>query len=203
MNTFETLLSGQGFRFIAGVDEAGRGPLAGPVAAAAVIFKTGVYPPGIKDSKKLSPRRREELFYKICENALSVGLGIVNEKTIDKINIFQAAHLAMIRAVRSLETKPDFILFDGNLAPASGIKQKAVPGGDSKSVSIAAASIIAKVTRDRIMAGYDVRFPGYGFGQHKGYPTRSHIESLMKLGPCKIHRLSFRPVAEAIKTPAA
>lgn len=197
MTSMEAGLSAKGFELVAGVDEAGRGPLAGPVVAAAVIFKHGRYPSGVRDSKLLTPRLREEVFLRICSEAVSVGVGIVNEQTIDKMNILKATHLAMLRAVSSLERKPDFILIDGIFAPGSGIPQKAVAGGDSKSISVAAASIVAKVSRDRMMLEHDRRFPGYGFSEHKGYGTRNHIENLMKLGPCGIHRMSFRPVAEA------
>lgn len=200
MTSIETGLLKKGFRLIAGVDEAGRGPLAGPVVAAAVVFEKDKYPSGIKDSKQLSPELRDEIFYKICEKACCVGVGIVNEEIIDRINILQAAHMAMLKAISGLEAKPDFVLIDGILAPRTGFAQKAVVGGDSKSISIAAASIIAKVSRDRIMVEHDARFPEYGFSGHKGYGTRAHIESLQKFGPCRIHRKSFRPVAEALKT---
>ncbi len=199
MTTIEAGLLAKGFRMIAGVDEAGRGPLAGPVVAAAVVFEKGKYPSGIRDSKQLSPKLRDELFYKICEKASAVGVGIVNEDTIDRINILQAAHMAMLKSIASLEAKPDFVLIDGILAPRSGFPQKAVVSGDSKSISIAAASIIAKVSRDRIMVELDARFPEYGFSGHKGYGTKAHMESLKKFGPCRIHRKSFRPVAEALK----
>lgn len=200
MLSIEAGLFKKGFRLVAGVDEAGRGPLAGPVVAAAVVFEQDKYPAGIRDSKQLSPKLRDELFLKICEKALGVGVGIVNEQTIDRINILQAAHSAMLKAIASLEKKPDFVLIDGILAPKSSFPQKAVAGGDSKSISIAAASIIAKVSRDRIMMEHNARFPEYGFGEHKGYGTRAHMESLRKFGPCRIHRKSFRPVAEALKS---
>ncbi len=199
MTSIETGLMAKGFRLIAGVDEAGRGPLAGPVVAAAVVFEKDKYPSGIRDSKQLSPKLRDEIFYKICEKACGVGVGIVNEETIDRINILQAAHMAMLKAISGLEAKPDFVLIDGIMAPRTGFAQKAVVGGDSKSISIAAASIIAKVSRDRIMLEHDARFPEYGFSGHKGYGTKAHMESLQKFGPCRIHRKSFRPVAEALK----
>ena len=202
MTSFETGLAARGYKLIAGVDEAGRGPLAGPVVAAAVIFRKDDYPAGIRDSKQLSPKLRDEIFYKICGKACCVGVGIVNEAVIDRINILQASHLAMRRAIDSLESKPDFVLIDGILAPRSGFPQRAVVKGDSKSITIAAASIIAKVSRDRIMVEYDARFPTYGFSAHKGYGTKTHIENLRKFGPCTIHRKSFRPVAEAMKRQA-
>ncbi len=199
MLPYEARFIDKGFKLIAGVDEAGRGPLAGPVVAAAVILSPGKYPSGVRDSKQLSPSLRESLFYDICAASLAVGIGIVNERIIDRINILQATHLAMLKAIQNLETKPDFVIIDGILAPKTGLPQKAVPGGDSKSVSIGAASIIAKVSRDRMMVKHDINFPGYGFAKHKGYGTREHIESIRKLGPCSIHRMTFKPVAEAAR----
>ncbi len=193
----ENRIRAEGFERIAGVDEAGRGPLAGPVVAAAVILSRNSYPRGIRDSKQLSPKQREDLFYRICEKAEAVGIGIISEKVIDRVNILKATHLAMRRAVSSLELKPDFVLIDGIVAPKTGFPQKAIVDGDARSITIAAASIIAKVARDRIMVEQDGIYPQYGFAQHKGYGTRSHLENLAKYGPCLIHRLSFRPVAEA------
>ncbi len=203
LTALEAGLAAKGFKLIAGVDEAGRGPLAGPVVASAVIFENSEYPSGIRDSKQLSPKLRDKIFYEICEKACSVGVGIVNEDIIDRINILQATHLAMTRAIHSLEKKPDFVLFDGVPAPGSGFPQKAVVGGDRRSITIAAASIIAKVSRDRIMLEHDSRFPEYGFSAHKGYGTKAHIDNLQKFGPCRIHRKSFRPVAEALKITGA
>lgn len=197
MTLIESGLASKGFNCVAGVDEAGRGPLAGPVVAAAVVFEHGRYPSGVRDSKLLTPRLREEAFLRICDKALSVGVGIVSQDAIDRINILKATHMAMMRAIFSLEKRPDFVLIDGIFAPGTGIPQKAVVGGDARSISVAAASIIAKVSRDRLMAEHDRRFPGYGFSRHKGYGTRDHIENLRRLGPCGIHRMSFRPVAEA------
>ena len=196
--SFERAAWDEGHKLIAGVDEVGRGPLAGPVVAAAVIFESEEeIPCGIKDSKALSPKRREELFPMICEKASAVGLGIVSEKVIDRINILHAAHRAMRRAIASLSIEPHLCLIDGLRVPGLKWLQKPIVDGDKMSVSIAAASIIAKVTRDRIMVGQDMVYPQYGFAKHKGYGTRAHIAALKKYGPCKIHRFSFRPVREA------
>ena len=189
----------KGFRLVAGVDEAGRGPLAGPVVAAAVIFNPGASPDGIKDSKQLTPARSEKLFFNICEKAVAVGVGIVSEKVIDRINILRASQLAMRKALAGLNIRPDFMLIDGMRVPRITGAQKAIPDGDKLSVSIAAASIIAKVTRDRIMVEQDSVHPQYGFASHKGYGTRAHFSALEKYGPCKIHRFSFRPVREATR----
>ena len=196
-NLLEEEAWAKGFKLVAGIDEAGRGPLAGPVVAGAVVFKRGKIPDGIKDSKQLSSVRREELFFKICSAAVAVGVGIVNEKVIDRINILRATYRAMQRAVAGLNIKPDFMLIDGMRVPQIAGHQKAIPDGDRISVSIAAASIIAKVTRDRIMVEQDSIHPQYGFAKHKGYGTRAHINALAKYGPCKIHRFSFRPVRES------
>lgn len=189
----------EGFCLVAGVDEVGRGPLAGPVVAAAVVFRHGEYLDGVRDSKQLSSKRREEFFLKICERAVGVGLGIVSEKVIDRINILRATQQAMRRAVASLDVKPDLVLVDGMRIPQLNTPQKAIPGGDRISVSIAAASIIAKVTRDRMMLEQDGIYPQYGFASHKGYGTRKHLAALAGHGPCKIHRFSFRPVRMAAK----
>jgi ribonuclease HII len=167
--------------------------------AAAVIFPPNEYPDGVRDSKQLSSKRREEFFLKICERAVGVGLGIVSEKVIDRINILRAAQQAMRRAVASLDVEPDLVLVDGMGVPRLGALQKAIPGGDRISVSIAAASIIAKVTRDRMMLEQDGVYPQYGFASHKGYGTRKHLAALAGHGPCKIHRFSFRPVRMAVR----
>ncbi len=188
----------RGVELVAGVDEAGRGPLAGPVVAAAVIFKPGEVPDGIRDSKELSPKRREELFSQICEKAAATGLGIVSEKVIDRINILRGTHQAMRRAIASLNLRPGISLIDGMSVPGGDWLQEPIVNGDKVSVSIAAASIIAKVTRDRIMLEQDRVYPQYGFASHKGYGTRAHMAALKKYGPCKIHRFSFRPVREAV-----
>jgi ribonuclease HII len=180
-----------GYFHVAGIDEAGRGPLAGPVIAAAVIFPKNLKPFDVDDSKKLSPKKREELFDKIIEKALAIGIGSCDEKMIDEINILQATYRAMSHAIAAASISSDYILVDGWEIPNLKIPQTAIIKGDQKCFSIAAASIIAKVTRDRIMTEYDKKFPAYFFAQHKGYPTRQHIEAIEKQGFCEIHRTSF------------
>ncbi len=180
-----------GFRVIAGVDEAGRGPWAGPVVAAAVILPQDASLPGLNDSKKLSPARREELFDRINAAALSVGVEAVGQDIIDSINILQATYRAMRGALQKLALPADIVLVDGYPIPGLDAKQKGIFGGDGKSASIAAASIIAKVTRDRIMSGLSADYPRYGFDKHKGYGTSGHLEALKRYGPCPIHRRSF------------
>ncbi len=180
---------------VAGVDEAGRGPLAGPVVAACVVLPRDFLVPGVNDSKKLTPKKRETLFDQILENAREVGIGIVDERTIDRVNILNASLRAMWEAVNKLKNPPQFILVDGNQRiPHLGLPQMPVVKGDSHSLSIAAASIIAKVTRDRIMLKYDRKYPEFCFAQHKGYATKTHVEALRKFGPCDIHRKSFKIV---------
>jgi ribonuclease HII len=181
----------QGFLKIAGVDEAGRGPLAGPVVAAAVVFPPDTWLEGLDDSKKISPKKREVLFDRIQAIA-DVGIGIVSEKIIDKINILQAARLAMKEAVGNLTHIPDCLLIDGNCRIDLALKQQTIVQGDARVASIAAASIIAKVTRDRLMMDYHKQFPNYGFDQHKGYPSPSHIEAIRQNGFSPIHRKTFR-----------
>ncbi len=188
--TFESALSARGFTHIAGIDEAGRGPLAGPVAAACVILHKERIPEGINDSKKLSPQKREKLFEQIMDSAV-VSCALVDEKTIDAVNILEATKLAMRRAVEKMAQKPDYILIDGNFVIGCCENEQAVIGGDAKSASVAAASIIAKVTRDRLMLRIDEEYPMYGFAKHKGYGTKEHIENLLKYGPCPYHRQSF------------
>jgi ribonuclease HII len=190
----EKKLWNRGYKRVACLDEAGRGPLAGPVVAGAVIFKGKKIIPGVKDSKQLSEKQREE-FYKIITKHPCVewGIGIVSEKVIDKINILEATKLAMKKAVVSLK-KPDFLILDGNMKIDSLIPQKSIIKGDVKVFSCAAASILAKVTRDRIMEKYSGVYPKYGFSIHKGYPTKRHIRMIKKYGACKIHRKSFGPV---------
>jgi ribonuclease HII len=195
---FETIAHSKGFMRIAGIDEAGRGPLAGPVVAAAVILPYGVDMPGLDDSKKLTARKRGILFKEINAKALAVGIGMADHNLIDRINILQATLAAMQQAVTSLAYPPDYLLIDGRNTIQSDIPQKALEKGDSLSASIAAASIIAKVTRDRMMNAYDLEYPGYGFAGHKGYGSADHLAAIVNLGPCEIHRKSFRRVREYV-----
>ena len=188
--SIEAALKAEGAGRIAGIDEAGRGPLAGPVAASCVILNESHIPEGINDSKKLSPKKREKLFEEIMASAI-VSCALVDEKTIDRINILEATKLAMRRAAAEMPEKPDFIFIDGNFIIGACEREQAVIGGDAKSASIAAASIIAKVTRDRLMLRLDEEYPMYGFAKHKGYGTREHLENLLKYGPCPYHRRSF------------
>lgn len=185
-----------GYRCVAGVDEAGRGPLAGPVVAAAVVLPSELSMPGLRDSKKLSPALRERWFVEIQEKCLGMGIGIVDENTIDTINILQAALLAMKCAVEQLSAPVDFLLIDGNRGIESAIGQKTIIGGDDASLSIAAASVLAKVTRDRLMVGYHAQYPQYEFSRHKGYGTQLHRDRIKQYGPCAIHRKTFKGVAE-------
>ena len=177
--------------FICGIDEAGRGPLAGPVVAAACILPTACEILYLNDSKKLTEKRREELFVEIQEKAVSFGVGIVSPAVIDEINILQATYEAMRQAIAGLGVKPDILLNDAVEIPGVDIMQVPIIKGDAKSVSIAAASILAKVTRDHMMAEYDQLFPDYSFAKHKGYGTAAHIQAIKELGPCPIHRRSF------------
>ncbi len=182
----------KGNKFIAGIDEAGRGPLAGPVVAAAVIFPKKTKPFNLNDSKKLITKQREELHDEILNKAVAVGIGICNEKIIDEINILQATYRAMIEAIVALPIIPDYVLVDGREIPHLNTPQTAIVKGDEKCYSIAAASIIAKVTRDRLMIEFDRKYPNYLFARHKGYPTRKHKEAINKFGLCPIHRTSFK-----------
>lgn len=197
MLEFERGYHARGLVRVAGVDEVGRGPLAGPVVAAAVIFSPEAEYPRARDSKKLAPERREELFEQIHRSALAIGIGRVEHEEIDRINIYNASLLAMYRAVEDLEAKPDAVLVDGMMVLRLNekIPQEALVEGDCRCLSIAAASIVAKVTRDRLMCEYDRTYPGYGFARHKGYPTSDHFKALKVLGPCPIHRRSFAAVA--------
>jgi len=181
----------QGIRFVAGIDEAGRGPLAGPVVAACVMLPENCLIEGVNDSKKLSAAKREQLYEIIMEKAISVGVGIVDEKTIDEINILNAAKLAMKKAVEQVVPAPELLLIDAVELPDVSIPQKPIIKGDALSFSIAAASIIAKVTRDRMLDELDEKYPVYGFRQHKGYGTAQHIAAIKKYGICPIHRISF------------
>jgi ribonuclease HII len=191
MLRFEADLWNRGVERVAGVDEAGRGSLAGPVVAAAVIFHPGASIPDVDDSKKLSPARREMLFPLIFQKA-DVGIGVVHSEAIDEINILQATLLAMRQALDQLYTQPEHVLVDGNTRVPTDLPQTTIVKGDSLSASIAAASIVAKVTRDRMMVDYERTFPGYGFARHKGYGTLIHREAIRRLGSSAIHRKSFK-----------
>jgi ribonuclease HII len=191
MNSFERRAHQRGYRLIAGIDEAGRGPLAGPVVAAAVILPPDYENPEIKDSKKLTPRKRERLYEAIEHDALSTGLGVVEASVIDDVNVFQATLMAMKEAVSNLSIKPDYLIVDGSCCIFIPLPQEAVVKGDSRSISVASASIIAKVSRDSIMEIYHRQFPQYNFLKNKGYGTEEHREAIKKYGPCKIHRRSF------------
>lgn len=193
-----------GYKFVGGVDEAGRGPLAGPVVAACVVIGSDFKIDSadlelINDSKKLSAKKREKLFGLIKEKALAVEIGIVDNLIIDKINILQASFLAMRRAIKKLKVEPDYVLVDGNFKiPKLEKPQEAIIGGDGKVWAIAAASIIAKVSRDWLMSEMAKKYPEYAFEKHKGYGTKSHIEKIMEFGPCPIHRMSFAPIRKEI-----
>lgn len=191
MMVYEKKAAEYGFNLVCGIDEAGRGPLAGPVVAGAVILPQNIYIEGLNDSKKVSPEKREVLFDIIGKSAIAYGVGIIDEKQIDKINILNATKEAMREAVRKLIVKPDCLLVDAERIENINIKQKAIIKGDTLSISIAAASIMAKVTRDRIMEQYDEIYPDYGFKKHKGYGTQEHIHAIKKFGICPIHRIGF------------
>ncbi|RDY24796.1 ribonuclease HII [Romboutsia maritimum] len=191
INTFENEGYEKGYLYIGGIDEAGRGPLAGPVVASVVVFKKGTKIEGVNDSKKLSESKRDELFEVIKDQALDYGIGIVNNEEIDEFNILNATYMAMKKAVNCLKNTPDYLLIDAATIPGIDIDQKPIIKGDSKSISIAAASILAKVTRDSIMYHYDEVYPEYGFKSHKGYGTKEHYEAIEKHGITPIHRKSF------------
>ena len=196
--TRECALRARGFLCVAGIDEAGRGPLAGPVVAAAVILPESYSLDGLDDSKKLSASRREKLFAEItADTRINWAVGTADVDEIDRLNILRATHLAMSRAVEALPLKPQHALVDGLPVKDLPVPHTALVGGDALSLSIAAASIIAKVTRDRHLADLDRQFPQYGFARHKGYGVREHLEALQNHGPCPIHRRSFAPVAQA------
>ena len=188
---YEEECRAQGYQVVCGVDEAGRGPLAGPVCAAAVILPAGVQIPGLDDSKKLSDKRRRELFPIIQEQAIAYGIAFADHREIDEINILQATYLAMERALAKLNVKPDMALIDGNRAKDFGLPVRTVVHGDSLSASIAAASVLAKVTRDDYMLEMAKQYPSYGFEIHKGYGTKAHYAALTEMGACEIHRMSF------------
>ena len=188
------------FNIIAGVDEAGRGPLAGPVVASAVIYDSDVYIEGIDDSKKISQKKREVYYKEIISKAKHVGVGIVFQEEIDKINILNATKEAMKKALQNLAVKPELVLVDGNQIEFSGYDQESIIKGDAKSFSIASASIVAKVTRDRIMEDYSKLLPEYGFENHKGYGTKKHLEAISIYKSSIIHRKSFKPISEYLPT---
>ncbi len=187
----ETVLWEHGYRRIAGIDEAGRGPLAGPVVAAAVVFEPGVLIAGVRDSKQLTEKQREILFDEIVHKCVAYGIGVVGPAEIDRLNIRQATFLAMRKALGAMKITPDYLLVDGEELPNSIYPQEAIIKGDDKSFTIATASILAKVTRDRIMKTYHRQYPQYHFDQHKGYGTRLHRELILQYGPSPIHRRSF------------
>lgn len=191
MRETENAYRQKGYRLIAGVDEAGRGPLAGPVYAAAVILPPDAVIRGLNDSKKLSEKRREELFSEITEKAVSYSIFSVDEKRIDEINILNATYEAMNGSVDGLSEKPDFVLIDGNRIAGMTIPHETVVKGDAKCMSIAAASILAKVSRDRFICEIAKKYPQYRFEKHKGYGTKAHTEAILKYGPCEIHRRTF------------
>jgi ribonuclease HII len=193
---YENFFATKGYKNIVGIDEAGRGPLAGPVVAVALNWGNKDIIDGVNDSKKISEKKRLLLFDQIIENALEIGIGIVHEEKIDQINILQATYLAMRTAVEKLTIRPDMLLVDGNKADIKNFEQKNIIKGDSLSYSIACASIIAKVTRDKLMIQYDKIFPDYGFCKHKGYGTKKHLEVIKKSYACPIHRKSFRPIID-------
>lgn len=194
---YERRLWHRGLLQIAGVDEVGVGPMAGPVVAAAVIFPPERFVSGVHDSKQLAPAQREDLYDPIMSAALAVGVGVASVDEIDRVNIFWAAMRASERAVAALGRTPDHILVDGREIRGLKLPQTSIVGGDRKSFCIAAASIVAKVTRDRLMVELDAQFPGYGLAHHKGYCTPEHLDALSRLGPSPIHRRSFAPVASA------
>ncbi|MBZ0158995.1 MAG: ribonuclease HII [bacterium] len=194
----ETSLRAAGYYLIAGVDEVGRGSLAGPVVAAAVILSPTCVIDGVNDSKTLSARRREQLDLAIRVEAIAVGFGVVQEETIDALNILQATMLAMRRAIEALNPPPDFVLIDGDQSPNCSNPHRLIPSGDRLCFPISAASILAKVARDRIMHAYDLALPQYGFRRHKGYGTPEHLSAIARVGVSPIHRKSFRGVREYV-----
>ena len=198
---FEEMARRRGYSAVAGIDEAGRGPLAGPVVAAAVILPEDFDLPGLNDSKQISEQKRNHLLPMIREQALAIGVGVSRADEIDRINILQATLLGMSRAVKRLPVRPDFLLVDGITPVPLEIKQKTLKKGDSRSLSIAAASVVAKVVRDRIMVAYDRLFPEYGFSGHKGYGSQKHRDAVALYGPCVCHRRTFAGVREHCERP--
>ena len=190
----------RGYKKVCGVDEVGRGPLAGPVVAAAVIFPEGLKIDGLDDSKKITPLHRERIFDEIVSLGLPCAVGIMDNHMIDRMNIFRASMMAMRKAVMELEERPDFVLIDGKFTiPKIVYPQMSIVKGDSSCMAIAAASIVAKVTRDRIMDRYEGLYPSFTFSIHKGYTTEKHMQELNEFGPCEIHRRSFKPVAKLVE----
>ena len=196
---FEERLWGKGYQVLAGMDEAGRGPLAGPVVAAAVILPRGLFLRGINDTKQLTAEQREQLHQELQRMALGIGIGVVDVAAIDRLNILRATWLAMEQALAALPLTPDYVLLDGHRMPTCPYRQQALIAGDCRSISIAAASIVAKVTRDRMMADLDRIYPQWGFAQHKGYSTPEHLASIQQYGVSEIHRRSFAPVYESFQ----
>ena len=192
----ERSLISQGYAIVAGTDEAGRGPLAGPVVAACVILPLHCEYQQFQDSKKLSAKVRRELAHRLVVLEAKIGVGIVSAAAIDRLNILQASLLAMRKAVEKLPGLPDFLLVDGKFTVPMAVEQKALVKGDSRSATISAASIVAKVTRDAIMEQYHLEYPQYNFARHKGYPTAEHRRVIREIGPCPIHRQSFKPVRD-------
>lgn len=188
----------KGYKVIAGCDEAGRGPMAGPLTVAACVFEEGFYDERINDSKQLSEKKREALFDLIIEKAKAYAIVMVDEKKVDELNVYEASRQGMIEAVKKLNIEVDYVLTDA-MPLKNEMAHEAIIKGDAKSISIAAASILAKVTRDRMMQEYDKQYPQYNFKKHKGYPTKEHKELLKRYGPCPIHRRSFTPVKEALQ----
>ncbi len=197
---YEKAARERGFRVVAGIDEAGRGPLAGPVVAACVVLPSDAELPGVRDSKKMTAVQREKAYGMIIDRASCYGIGSADPAEIDRMNILKACHLAMVRAVSALANAPDFLLVDGLPVPSLTLPQRAIVRGDSASLSIAAASVLAKVTRDRQMIELDAVYPEYGFAGHKGYPAPTHLAALAAYGPCAEHRRSFAPVAACLPT---
>lgn len=188
---FEQTCWNNGYQRVAGLDEAGRGPLAGPVVAAVFVITPEFANPEVNDSKQLTPLKRERLYNLLTSGSWQYGVGIVEPDEIDRINIYQASRVAMLKALQSLPNFPDYLLVDALVVPETEIEQQSIIHGDARSVAIAAASIIAKYTRDQIMIDYEQQYPGYGFAKHKGYPTKEHYQALACLGPSPIHRKSF------------
>lgn len=198
MLEYETELYKNGIELIAGVDEVGRGPLVGPVVTAAVILPKGYILEGLTDSKKLSEKKREKFYDILMNDAIAVSIGIKDNKIIDEVNIYEATKLAMYEAIDNLEIKPEHILIDAMKLEKLSIPSTSIIKGDAKSESIAAASVIAKVTRDRMMYELDKKFPEYGFAKHKGYPTKAHIENVKKYGILDNYRFTFKPISDLI-----